>query len=403
LAPSRLKPAELSLICGKLNSTDKQKLEGYYCNHDRNTGDRRLGEDILKASPIILELFKKACYMYDDRAACDDSPWYEDLSPDKLVNSWVYFEKFNGKITNIGKNYLFKAMFHHEDTVPEGHKACNNLHNLCPRCRLFGMTAENNDSVFNVKGFKGRFKASTLRHDTPVHESSSDVTIKVGGNHINSCISEWKDGNGMAIAKQFLLPLQGPPKPNKRDIECGYYDHKSGFIQGAKYYLHGIDGVRSLKDFAKYIEGIDNKTNLGTMLYSHELRRYAVLCDMGIEFTGTVGAENCTKEEIAKLIVLLDSELSKHGFKLGLGKDFGLGSVSSKINTIWIRDSKTYTWKQIDICNLAKELDLDIDDLPKQYKHGLNVAMNSDKRSLHFSDPGQKYWDEKKKLLNDRE
>jgi len=298
----------------------------------------------------------------------EDKPtkWYQNLNTIN-VGSFVYYETFNGKVTNIGKNFLFKALFSHEDTVPEESSECVDLTGeLCPRCRMFGMTDKKNKDLESI-GFKGRFKSSALINDLIIEKSEKKETISIRetikdenkNKEIitrNLILNEWveKDTNN-PIATQELLPISGPPKPNRRDVD-GYFNKTTGEIKGAKYYLHGT------LNSARNIHEVDKDEN-----YTHRLRNYAQVARPHLRFTGTVGAENCNLEEIATFIILLHSDFSHHGFKIGLGKAFGMGSVKSYINRIWIRRKDDYeNW------HLVKNEDLSEEDLLKSLENSLN-------------------------------
>ncbi|HOP86858.1 MAG TPA: hypothetical protein PKZ54_10370 [Syntrophorhabdaceae bacterium] len=268
-----------------------------------------------------------------------DNPteWYQDLN-DIKVGSIVYYEIFGGKVTNIGKNFLFKALFHHEDTVPEENSECIKITgSLCPRCRMFGLTDKAVDEKGNEKeslGYKGRFKSSTLINNLTLTERENPDFISVRDINIKIPLKVWIDKNTKddIVATQEFLPISGSPKPNKRDIN-GYFNKETGKLKGAKYYLHGR------LNSARNIQGVDTKNDKD---YSHKLRNYAQVVRPRLTFKGTVGAENCNLEEITAFLMLLHSDFSNHGFKIGLGKAFGMGSVKSSIRKIWIRKSNDY-------------------------------------------------------------
>ncbi|MEI6155574.1 MAG: hypothetical protein WCQ90_15985, partial [Deltaproteobacteria bacterium] len=349
----------------------------------------------------------------DDRFQYDNKIWYEDLNvlAEALKNGqkpWIYYEEFDGKTTNIGKNFLFKALFLHEDTVPEGNSECkDHSGNMCPRCRMFGMTDKTEDKNDSI-GFKGRFKASALVNNYEIEEGRETKHIKFGD--ITAPLKTWVDKTaGKLIAQQEFLPISGPPKPNKRDID-GYYNERAGRIKGAKYYLHGK------LDSARNINNIDENND-----YTHRLRSYAQVCESGVQFAGTIGAENCTPEEIAAFLILLHSDISSHGFKIGIGKALGMGTVKSSINNIWIRTQKDYDhWISISTENhvtdeMIKKLEGNIPDISEKFSllkkvteqtaHILNSMKDMNKRSLSYPSPEKKknpeqmqYWD----LFNSR-
>lgn len=325
--------------------------------------------------------------------------WYENLETMK-EKDFIYYEEFNGCVTNIGKCFQFKALFLHKDTVPEGQEACDKLDKLCPRCNMFGMTVKgkNEDSP---QGFRGRFKAVTLVSNkrlklTPGEKCS--VPVFKDGNFVTESvdITAYVDEKNKTVCRQYLLPIQGQPKPNKRDIHA-YYNNKTGKIEGAKYYLHAMLDIEKLESETNGKQDLNDR-------YSHQLRNFSEVVLPEEQFSGTVGAENCTSDEIAALLILLHSPIAKHGFKIGLGKAFGMGSVESRINKVWIRKKGTYE-KWVHIEGLTE---LDNNELPEKLKEHNNVIdivkkvddlkkvincmAGMEDRKLAYPPPGGRYW-----------
>lgn len=384
-------------ICTKLNAADKRRLIELYSRTD-NAGNPKLRGDILKLSGEIFGLFDKAQYEYDTRSACEGQPWFEHLVADQLKGAFVFFQTFNGKVTNIGKNFLFKALFCIDDAVPEGVSACNILDELCLRCSMFGMVGKT--GADENTGYRGRFKSATLINSKKLTiDTRQERPVQGLGNKTHVC---WKDNN-IFICGQYLLPVQGPPKANKRDVN-GYYDKKTGQIEGAKYYYHAPIQIDAL------VSNTDKHPPVNGMPYAHKLRNFAVVCQPEEIFTGTVGAENCSIKEIAAFILLLQSSEVGYGFKVGLGKSFGLGSISSSIRTVWIREvsstdgaDKKYSWlKPVnlqDFLNLWMDIAKEKDNL-KAVLQKVDLLELADKNQpsvpkgirLEFPDPGQGYW-----------
>ena len=266
-------------------------------------------------------------------------PWYEDLRSLK-PGDWCYYTAFEDekgalKIAAIGKNFQFKALFNHEDTVPEGNKPCTDPQNLCPRCALFGIAGKDEGKDTEAVGYAGRFKASTLIADIKLTETKVQGSIPAKESHpIKVQFSVWKDGERVVI-RQLALPVMGPPKPSKRDMN-GYFEETTGEIKGAKRYLHAD------MDFDKTLDALIRETDRKRdteegMPYAHQMRPVSALCREGVAFSGTIGAENCSNQEIAGLLAILDKRSAGHAFKLGLGKNIGLGSVSPRIDNLWVR------------------------------------------------------------------
>lgn len=304
--------------------------------------------------------------------------WYDDLQKLK-VGDWIYFQVFGDKIKSIGRNFLFKALFSIDDAIFEGQKECSDINNLCPRCSMFGMTGNSEDDD-TPSGYKGRFKSSTLISNEILEEDKKTLEIPIYDSKEKKVIGYIKITNGLkwvsdgkVICEQYLLPILGIPKANKRDIERGYYKQEDGNIKGAKYYLH------SKCDIKKIISEID-KLSSG---YSHNQRSFAVVAHPGITFEGTVGAENCSRKEIACLFLLLHSPESGHCFKLGLGKALGMGSVKSEITKVWIRD-KNYNWVEKDIDELRELIKEDIKKLKDRLYNTLDPKLNLLERELKY-------------------
>ncbi|MCX7858218.1 MAG: hypothetical protein N2513_09645 [Deltaproteobacteria bacterium] len=327
--------------------------------------------------------------------------WYQDLR-DLKPGDFIYYEVFNNGTLTIGKNFLFKSIFYHEDTVPPENIECRDLDFLCPRCSMFGMTEKEDTETAESKvvGFKGRFRSSALISDVRVVKE-----VVINGKykfipHKSIMLRKWLDENGNEVAKQVLLPIMGPPKPNKRDVD-GYYDKTTGFIKGAKVYCHGY-----LND-AENIGNIDNIPESENL--NHRLRNFCQVLKPGIEFKGTVGAENCSVEELAAFLLLLNTQFSDHGFKIGLGKAFGMGSVTSRIQRVWIRRSDNYeNWVPIDIKQLDEksvliELSKFISGIESAYttlkkiREAFNKVSDMELYQLKYPTHGNKYWDKKQR------
>ena len=363
---------------------------------------------------VYMGRFKRFQNPPDPRTNCDGKHWYENLanngSSDQLcVNAFVYYQKFYDKqlkkdvVTNIGKNFLFKAIFSLDEAVSSDQHTCNKPDELCPRCSMFGMTNKGEDED-SPQGFRGRFKSATLVNQKilkPKQGETCQVPVFNSGGFTDKDvnITSWVDekNDASTVSKQIPLPIQGQPKPNKRDID-GYYDKTTGDIEGAKYYLHAMVDI---DDLVVKTNGKKELNRCGEPKYSHHLRNFAEVVMPKEQFTGTVGAENCTPEEIAALIILLQSSEANHGFKIGLGKAFGMGSIKSSISHVWIRSKDNYEWDSvIDLTSFLnkykpiqtiKNYMVDILNLPnKLYKEGNDLTVP--KIKTEYPDPGQGYW-----------
>jgi hypothetical protein len=205
---------------------------------------------------------------------------------------------------------------------------------------MFGITEEGAGDDREAIGLRGRFKASALVcRDKRLATMRSAPAAYPFDPTFQPLLHEWFDDDNTFIAKQVLLPVLGQPKASKRDVD-GYYDPASGMIKGAKVYRHGLRGpVANIND-------VDSRTDKESRA-SHKLRPFVQICKPGLVFFGTLGAENCDAKELAALLLLLDYGMINHGFKLGLGRSFGLGSVTSSVIRIWIRSASAPQWKTL--------------------------------------------------------
>ena len=143
-------------------------------------------------------------------------------------------------------------------------------------------------------------------------------------------------------------------------------------------------------------------TNAQYKQYRHELRASAQVCREGLVFTGTVGAENCSKSEIAAMFAVLHTDYLRHAFKLGLGKALGLGTVRSEIRNIWIRDTKSYEWKampcgtdaQTAIQGLIPGIEDEFQILMKVQNRLNRLEADWNETKLKYPEAGLMYWKE---------
>jgi hypothetical protein len=143
------------------------------------------------------------------------------------------------------------------------------------------------------------------------------------------------------------------------------------------------------------------------MPYNHDLRGYGVVCRDKLTFAGTVGVENASTEEVAALVMLLHQQLADQGFKIGLGKSVGLGSMASSIKKIWVRGNNSYQWEAIPLGGSAKINELLEEKIPgfrekiaELIKAQKNGSVDSSRDPLkarqgripYYPAPGQDYW-----------
>lgn len=265
------------------------------------------------------------------------------------------------------------------------------------------MTNLSEKDNIEVIGLKGRFKASALISCSAFSEDK-DMPIGIPIFKKNSHevdLKNWMSKEGI-VCKQLFLPIQGAPKYHRTDKD-GYIDHSG--MKGAKYYHHADLTIQKL---IKLIEETNRKTEPNKknddFEYSHRLRNYAQVCKEGVSFVGTLGADNCSEEEIAALLILLDSRIANHGFKVGLGKAMGMGSIHSTINKVWVRGID-YKWHQTSNINTHESI---IDEITKyitNFKntlnnlietgkklHAINTLLERQERTLSYPPIGNQYW-----------
>lgn len=344
----------------------------------------------------------------DPRRDLLGEPWYEslrDLSP----GDWCYYTAFedeNGdkKVTAIGKCFQFKAVFRHSDTLEEN-TTCTEIDHLCPRCSIFGLANKSENGDKGAVGYAGRFRAATLVTDFALTERKVKGSIPMKETLSPQVVnfSEWSDGNRV-IAKQFALPILGPPKPSKRDVD-GYFKEKTGAAKGAKRYHHAD---LNFDDTLPHLVQLADKKKVTEegLPYAHQMRPIGVVCREGISFKGTLGIENASAREVAALLLLLENRTLDHGFKLGLGKSIGLGSVASSLRRIYVRRSGTYDWNSIDVpedCKpqemlaiLKQALPEVVDEIKRLIQSAETWrklhALKERKQALAFTKAGWNYW-----------
>lgn len=256
-----------------------------------------------------------------------------------------------------------------------------------------------------------------MKEGVPVITDKTSKTVQAP-------IKAWGYGKDKIKCRQFLLPIQGQPKPNKPD-EDAYFDPISGFVKGIKTYRHGK--IANLKDLEKFIDKTDSKRSLADQLpkvfekekerlaelpYGHNMRSWSEVCDSEMTFKGTLGAENCSEEEIAAIVLLLEAGIAGHRFKIGTGKALELGSVESHIKKIWLRDTAKYgnpekdnkSW--IPIGNISPQalpealqdklpkVKAELDRLQKvsEFERRIN-QLDKNNLLLAYPPPGLRHWD----------
>lgn len=240
--------------------------------------------------------------------------WYILLSPACITR-------------DIHKNTLTSVLMNQNS-----HEPCSNIAQLCPACSLFGTV---------IKEGEAAIRASSVRF--------SDLYLKDVPSDLRTLYLD-----------KVTLPALSSPKINnmefylRRPTENSWfwtYDYhvdengnltiKSGEINGRKFYWHQMIGDRIPSAAAD---------NLNTTV--RPLRCKVV-------FRGQMYFDSITETELNRLIFLLnggcegDLENKQHGYKLGMGKPLGLGSIAIAVDSVKLRKLET------DAENLTCRLTLD--------------------------------------------
>ncbi|RLG54416.1 MAG: hypothetical protein DRN95_08710 [Candidatus Hydrothermarchaeota archaeon] len=322
----------------------------------------------------------------DPRKDLIDKPWYDDLSGLK-EGDWIYYNDLSGNIVGIGRNYQFKAIFDHLDAIPENQLPCSNLEELCPRCSLFGFTKkQEGEGDKRLISYKGRVYTSNFINDLVLYPKKLEVRDHTSG--LSFSIMTWTDRDGNEISRQFLLPILGQPKPNKRDVN-GYFDNE-GYIKGSKIYNNSDITYDSLQEEIDKIirdakEWIKRAIKSEKKDYAHQLRTFAQVVKEGLTFRGTVALENASKDEISRMLGLLNWD----NFRIGLGRSMGLGRVMCKVSKMWVRKTEDYerweVYSRDEIDRFIKRETIRPSQLKDlKIRHG----------RLRYPNPSSKYWKE---------
>lgn len=171
--------------------------------------------------------------------------------------------------------------------------------NMCPACLLFGTINGKNAITSQLRFSDMKFEYKTNTNLKDIYEGENGVALKI---------------------------LSSPKK-----YEAFYVD-EDNVIKGRKFYWHDLNA-----DY-KLIESKEHFVRTGQNVSVRPLKKDNY-------FKGKVYFEKLTKEELDYLIYVLECgeekdiaiNKRKHGYKLGMGKSIGLGSVVLKIDCVKLR------------------------------------------------------------------
>ena len=232
--------------------------------------------------------------------------WYKEIKQDETEQNKVYLS-----FAGIGRYNYEKGM----DELLGERKPCTSRNNLCPACRIFGVTGKNEE-----KGIASRVRFSDIIID-------KDIEFK----------------------KYSLSPLRSPHPSYlpfyaiTNDYNQGY-DAEGSDIRGRKFYWHHTSENTDMNNADTKIEGIKS----------------------GI-FSFSVYYEDLTKTQLEHVLWLLclgeNEEDGKYCFKIGHGKPLGYGSVKIIVDGYKERTVKDGNYvlrsnSQSDVNNKVAEVDL---------------------------------------------
>ena len=232
--------------------------------------------------------------------------WYKKIEQDETEQNKVYLS-----FAGIGRYNYEKGM----DELLGERKPCTSRNNLCPACRIFGVTGKNEE-----KGIASRVRFSDIIID-------EDIEFK----------------------KYSLSPLRSP-HPSYLPFYAITSDYNQGYdaegsdIRGRKFYWHHASENTDINNADTKIEGIKS----------------------GI-FSFSVYYEDLTKAQLEHVLWLLclgeNKEDGKYCFKIGHGKPLGYGSVKIIVDGYKERtvEDGNYVLRsnsQSDVNNKVAEVDL---------------------------------------------
>lgn len=222
-----------------------------------------------------------------------------------------YFPVYYGKTENdsyISPAAITKRIFKHKvsDLLGEEFSACRSKENLCPACRLFGMANEKAKISSKL-----RFSDARLHMDNYVLEEL----------YMKKITLQELSGPKIANAQMYL-------KRPEDAVEWNYdfwldskrqYHVEQATINGRKFYWHHVN--------PKLYQAEENERNVTI----RPLNPKTI-------FQGEIYFEHITKGQLQQLIYLCDiSREGKQGYKLGMGKPLGLGSIAIEVQNITFR------------------------------------------------------------------
>lgn len=210
---------------------------------------------------------------------------------------------------------------------------CNSINKLCPACSLFGMTGDSNDCSI----------ASKIR----VTDAQSKILIN-NENYYEKIVTIPEMGQPKPSNTEFYLQKPGLKNENIDFWTYDYYlqygnqgkelklynDKNTAYtlkLNGRKFYWHQNLDCNKFKDK-------DHK-HIKSSCRNRTIRPVK----KGVEFIGKVYFDQISNKQLRQLIWILNCGSKKdktdggNGYKIGMGKPLGFGSIECKVTDVKIR------------------------------------------------------------------
>lgn len=206
------------------------------------------------------------------------------------------------------------------DLVDEELRPCTKLDSICPACSLFGMV---NSKKKESEGLK--CKASKIRF--------SDMTLKNRNVDFSTLFLETITIEELASPKisnaQMYLIDPMDIMDSNLEVKEWNYDYWIDRYGKAHYYEAKINGRKFYWHHPEF------------MLHRAEVTKRNVTIrplGEGKSFIGNIYFDGITKRQLEQLVYLCDiSRTEEYGYKIGMGKPLGMGSIAVKVDSITFR------------------------------------------------------------------
>ena len=255
----------------------------------------------------------------------------KEISKDDTENYFpVYYSEINGVELFLSPAAITRELYSSKlGSKVKEFEPCLEKGRLCPACRLFG-TVNGEKAVVASK-----IRFSDLLFDGETPEYYGKLTLApLGEPKLNNMefYLERPTADAVFWTYDYYINIKGEIKKNEKGIN------------GRKFYWHSSKIMPSTE-----------KTNLNSTVYPLAKDN---------KFTGYLYFNNITEKELNQLVFLLnccenvdDIKAAKHGYKLGLGKPLGLGSVATKVTEIKVRNREVGSYS-IKPYNITSESNL---------------------------------------------